>query len=334
MGDKSKGSVVLFRLNYFDLVRDLPAAIMLSQIHYWYQPSNKDNLSKLRVKRKGQWWIAKSYKGWWDDCRLTRGQVDRVIPFLVKLKLIEVKVFRYGKGSLQHGPPPVRHIRSLGFHLHKESIIAAPYAITNSLPACKGTTTDYGTEITAEITLQKNSKDQSQEKNSTHCIPSCNQKVAVMNSQDTLAHLAAKKATLTVPAEPKNASGLALAWQKLVPHYHDLPALGDGLKIKPLVAKEVGMLAKFLKAVGKDQAYGVMHCAVRDWDRLALAVKEQKGESMPTVPRVNYLLRHWDIALGCLKKQQSLIATPHAAPNSGVKMMSEAEQKAKLLAGK
>jgi hypothetical protein len=326
---------VLLRLDYFDLFREWPAAIVLSQIYYWYQPG-KDGKSKLTVYKKGHWWIVKSHRGWWDDCRLSRRQVDRAINLLVQKKLIEVKVMRYGRGSDDHGPPPVRHIRSLGFHLKGHSMSAPTGGVTDSTPGCNGTSINYGTKTTAETTLASQGK-KSQEKKAQgkskvkNPSPNCAAPLP-MDSKQTLAKLQEKQKPATGFPETlpvKNAAALALWWQRLVPHYYPQYWQSDGLKVKPLTGKEIGMLAKFMQAVGKADAYAVMHWSVKAWPAFANEVLYAKGSKSgvsPTWPRVNYLYAHWDVAVICYKKSQQ--------PNLGPALLSEAEQKAHILGGK
>ncbi|TXH55656.1 MAG: hypothetical protein E6Q97_08380, partial [Desulfurellales bacterium] len=50
---------------------DAIAAWVLAQIYYWYRPSKKTGKSKLRVCKDGEWWIAKSAKGWSEETGLS-----------------------------------------------------------------------------------------------------------------------------------------------------------------------------------------------------------------------------------------------------------------------
>jgi len=47
-------------VEYFDILKDVNATLIMSQIHYWYMP-DKNGKSKLRVKKYGQFWLSKSY---------------------------------------------------------------------------------------------------------------------------------------------------------------------------------------------------------------------------------------------------------------------------------
>ena len=321
-------------------------AIVLSQIFYW-------NQGRLRVKRKGTLWLAKSRAEMCQETGISLYQEKRAIAYLKRHGWIIVERGLFGNRITPH-----IQLTKKGRLLFEEMIgkkkadLLAAVAddkleSEEANPLVHGASNPVSSNTAANTTINtavggyaakskiKNSKDQSQGKTkcpSPYCAAPPPQKISAMDSQQTLAKLQSKKAALPVPAEGSvTVAKLALAWEKLVPHYHDLPVLPGGMKVKPLTLKEKGMLGLYLKAVGSADAYAIMHCAVRDWGHVALAVKESKGESVPTVPRVNYLLRHWDIAVGCLKKQQQQLS---AKTNSGVKMMSEAEQKSKLLLGK
>lgn len=76
------------KLIYIDMAGDLVAGFVLSQIVYWHLPG-KDGGGKLRVKHDGHLWIAKARGEWWDECRVSARQIDRVIKILEEKKLVE-----------------------------------------------------------------------------------------------------------------------------------------------------------------------------------------------------------------------------------------------------
>ena len=84
------------------------AALMLSQIVYWYRPS-KDGKPKLRVLHDGMWWIAKSYVDWRGEVGLTLEQARHCVRYLVGRKIIETKIFKFD-GS------PTMHLRLVAAH--------------------------------------------------------------------------------------------------------------------------------------------------------------------------------------------------------------------------
>jgi len=86
---------------YVDIAGDLVAGILLSQIIYWHLP-NKKGKSKLRVQRKGNYWIAKKREAWWDGCRITAKQFDRASALLKNKALIEMQVFKFNGAPMKH----------------------------------------------------------------------------------------------------------------------------------------------------------------------------------------------------------------------------------------
>ncbi|NBI28627.1 hypothetical protein [Chengkuizengella marina] len=93
---------------YIDIVEDLVAGVLLSQIVYWHLPSNNKSedteKSKLRIKKEDSLWLAKGREDWWSECRIKPRQYDTAIEKMVKLGIIEKKRFKFN-GS------PTTHIR-------------------------------------------------------------------------------------------------------------------------------------------------------------------------------------------------------------------------------
>ena len=97
---------VLFQPEYVDLLGgDIPCAVMLSQLLYWYKPGT-DGRSRLRVfkPQDGKMWIAKSWKEWQSECGMSRAQSRRCLDKLKTLGFVEMKVYRF-KGT------PTIHVR-------------------------------------------------------------------------------------------------------------------------------------------------------------------------------------------------------------------------------
>lgn len=105
--EKATRDTIDFKKIYVDMAGDLNAGLALSEIVYWYLP-NKENKTRLRVKREGRRWIACQRHNWWDRTRMSPKQIDRALGILVERGLIEKKRFRF-KGevtvhvSLIHG---------------------------------------------------------------------------------------------------------------------------------------------------------------------------------------------------------------------------------------
>lgn len=104
--EQTSRDTIDFKKAYVDIAEDLIAGLLLSQIVYWHLPNSETGKAKLRVKKEGHLWIAKSRTDWWDEIRITGKQFDRASNILVKKGLIEKKTFKF------NGSPTV-HIRIL-----------------------------------------------------------------------------------------------------------------------------------------------------------------------------------------------------------------------------
>lgn len=91
----------MVRLAYVDIAEDLIAGILLGQIVYWYMP-NEQGKSKLRVKKNGEFWLAKSREDWKDEIRITPKQYDRAIKILINKGFVEVQKFKFNGAPTNH----------------------------------------------------------------------------------------------------------------------------------------------------------------------------------------------------------------------------------------
>ena len=97
---------------WIDMAGDHAGATMLAQIMYWcFIPNKETGKIKLTIKKHGSSWLAKSDREWWEECRLTRSQVDRILAQFREVGWIETRVMRFN-GS------PTTHIRALWPLLH------------------------------------------------------------------------------------------------------------------------------------------------------------------------------------------------------------------------
>jgi hypothetical protein len=81
-----------FKRSYADMVGDVLAGLVLSEIVYWHLPAQKTGLTKLRVQRGGHKWIACRRDEWWDRARLTPRQFDAALELLVESGVIAKEI--------------------------------------------------------------------------------------------------------------------------------------------------------------------------------------------------------------------------------------------------
>lgn len=110
--DASLSDRLGLRRCWIDMAGDHAGATMLAQIIYWcFIPRKSTGESKLTIKKHGASWLAKSDREWWEECRLSRSQVDRILAQFRKVGWIETRVMRFN-GS------PTTHIQVLWPLLH------------------------------------------------------------------------------------------------------------------------------------------------------------------------------------------------------------------------
>ena len=101
--DASLSDRLGLRRCWIDMAGDHAAATMLAQIVYWcFIPSKETGENKLTIKKHGKPWLAKSDREWWDECRLTRSQVDRILTQFREIGWIETRVMRFNGSPTTH----------------------------------------------------------------------------------------------------------------------------------------------------------------------------------------------------------------------------------------
>lgn len=81
---------------------DVPAGLLLCAILYWFLPSRRDGQPRVRVYKRGRYWLAKTRQAWRAETRLSPKQVDRALAELVRHDLITVATFRFNNAPTKH----------------------------------------------------------------------------------------------------------------------------------------------------------------------------------------------------------------------------------------
>jgi hypothetical protein len=68
--------------------------LLFAQIMYWHGKT-KNGKRRLKVYKDGQWWLAKQYGEWWDECRIKESTARNCIARMVERGLIIKKVHRF-----------------------------------------------------------------------------------------------------------------------------------------------------------------------------------------------------------------------------------------------
>ena len=85
-----------------DLAGSLTGGIVLSQILYWFSPPPGSAIPRVRVFKKGKYWLAKTRHAWWAECRITSKQADNALKNLRAKGLIETDVFKFDGSPTTH----------------------------------------------------------------------------------------------------------------------------------------------------------------------------------------------------------------------------------------
>ena len=159
----------MVRLAYVDITEDLIAGILLGQIVYWYMP-NEQGKSKLRVKKNGEFWLAKSREDWKDEIRITPKQYDRAIKILISKGLVEVQKFKFNGA-------PTNHIKLNISEVTQRVKSILTFGENPNSPLGEIELTERVNSLT-EITTETTTKITTKEKPSRHKFETCDTKGA------------------------------------------------------------------------------------------------------------------------------------------------------------
>ncbi|HDR8110445.1 TPA: conserved phage C-terminal domain-containing protein [Bacillus cereus] len=160
----------MVRLAYVDITEDLIAGILLGQIVYWYMP-NEQGKSKLRVKKNGEFWLAKSREDWKDEIRITPKQYDRAIKILISKRLVEVQKFKFNGAPTNHIKLNIsevtQRVKSILTFGENPNSPLGEMELTERVNSL----TEITTETTTEITTLKDNMPSDQKERSKDNVP-------------------------------------------------------------------------------------------------------------------------------------------------------------------
>lgn len=311
MSEKSElGGGVFLHVCYMIYLNDPVAAILCSQIHYWYS-SAKNGTSKLRVQKKGQFWIAKSRREWSEETGLTDSQVKRGLDVLERKGVIE-KIVTPFNGA------PTAHIRAtmvLGNVLKKEEylvpivmgekssvqitsplVIDAESLAPHDQPLATGdqsiteSTQEISTEITQDNLASKDADTLKSEKQKQ--TPEENKNSEVVNIVPV-----ENKNGLGNSPEPITSTSPHEVWKQLTIHYAN--EYGEYL---PLGKKELGQLMQISQKL-EGRTEPVLRMVFANWCSFGKYAKTTYGAySIPAVPTLDFISKHIQAALNYWKE--------------------------------
>ncbi len=103
--EKLKGTYISVALPFIDLCEgNLYRAFILNQIIYWFSPG-KNGQPRVRVKKNGYLWLAKTYTDWGAECRVKPETARKAISWLRDHGYIQTKVHRFNGLTTVHIRP-------------------------------------------------------------------------------------------------------------------------------------------------------------------------------------------------------------------------------------
>ncbi len=294
---------ILYRTEYFDAVGDVVAALVMSQVHYWYSPS-KTGKSKLRVHRDGKWWVAKSLQEWAAECHLSLMQVRRSIGILESKGLLEVQSFMLGRHQVTHLRMPFVKGRGPIFDVPefvKTLVIEKGTLVTGNTDLVTGnialvTGNIAGVTDNKSITVDYTETTQKllQGGDATALtpitdIPEENPMIhgkAIDGCKAILAKLKSKgKPIEEYPVSPQ---GLYLLWVNVVPDYHE----GVGCQ-KPWTMAQKAQANKLISLWGPEHSREIMEHVIKDWVGFVKYCEDHSGAfKTPLLPTFQFLNKY------------------------------------------
>jgi hypothetical protein len=284
---EKSGNCSVIRESYADLLGNMVAAIVLGQIAYWFHPG-KNGKSKLRVKKKGVLWLAKSRAEWASECYISPRQFDSALKLLITRGFIQKKLMRFA------GNPTIH------LWLDESALVSA----LTKLPkrelriACKGkihftenvislteikteTTTDLNPAAVAALEIKANP---------TYAKTVGKQNI---NSEILKKHMQKQKSK----SPQQKTLSLVLYWKTLLENKYNTIA-------EEVTAKERGLLKLLNDKLGENTR-AVMAYAVNDWAGLCFEVKVDKAiVNVPERPEIWFLINHYDTVMQLIAKQK------------------------------
>lgn len=321
---------ILLRREYVVITAALSSAILLSQLVYWFKPA-KNGKPKLTIIREGRYWLAKTKDEWHRECGLTPRGYRTAIAELTESGVVETRLWKFGGRPVTHYWLDVERLDALiqfhdpGFVDDGADIAEWAQSIVSLChdQPCHFDTLDSGvsshsyyTETTAENTAETTGTVQLAAQGIQAGVPSDEHEGVQDMTKVVGAAKFAGKTAADVLAKAKGSSmaaqgdTLIIRWKK---EYSGVYGEFFGTP----TAADVGKLGRIGKAVGVEKALEIVSWAVRDWQKYAARVRDQKGlAGVPERPVIGFLLMHYGVALEAMTEKASdiVVSTPSNLP--------------------
>lgn len=312
------GKGVFLHAPYMRTFKDVAVAVLCSQIHYWYAPS-KNGKTKLRVKREGTFWIAKSRQEWSDETGLTDAQVKRALNVLADRGVIEKMLWKFS------GAPTI-HVRALtpqwGMLKAGEYLVSFSEASAMSEPDPHTLAPDAGSEalhnlalVTDDQSITKITQEKTQK--NTSDIKASNDAGLLLSKKQNKPE-GQKKIQQVDPVDVGVVISTAEIWQQLAEKYaHEY---GESVALNK---KEVAQL-NLLTGQLKDRTEQVLGKVFERWVKFGKYAKAKYSAfPIPEVPTTGFVLKYPNAALNFWLSETDKTDVPAVEPVSSGLQSSE-----------
>lgn len=262
------------------------AGLLLSWLYGWFTHTP----TKLRVRRRGKLWLAKSRMDIAEACGLSAQATRTAEAKLITMGLVERVVWKFDAIPTNH------------YHLdvQKLSRFVAPRKseINKSITVVEDTTC----LLPKNKLIHRLSDDFASQEETEESM-------AGKTAREVLEGIQKKAATTPTMQGRVQAKTLSMHWQKIVPRHFNV-----GFQ-KPHTMRELGMLSRYIKLT-EVHALPAMEWALNHWPKFRYRAKEEMGEEVPSVPRIAALLKCCTIAVEGYLKAKEPIDSPESVQTS------------------
>lgn len=265
-----KGDSILFQTRFVDFLGgDVPAALLLSQIFYWYRP-DKNGQSKLRCFKKGFWWIAKSTKEWKEETRMSPDQIRRSLRVLTERGIIF-------SARIKFNGAPTTHCRLAAIN-GKNVPLYSPDCILE----VQSTTISYGDN---ESTIWDLSN--------SHLVPSPNEiGTGPKSLTETTSEITTGQLASASPAKSQEDISLDTEGESMEMTWHKCMASEYGALQHFLTVKEKSQLKRVRMVAEEVQLGGplLVRWCIENWSHVSTEIGFVIGANqVPTRPHIGWL---------------------------------------------
>lgn len=292
---KLKKRVVLFYPEFTKIAGSIDAALLLSQLAYWFQNGPKGK-PRVRVRRNGRLTYVRSHEDMRADTGLSEWRLRKARERLEAAGLVQVEVHLFGNKTLPHWWLDLPRLDS------EIALKTGPEAHT--IPDLRAPSRSCIKLCGEEVGEGRNAPESARTKDPLDFdidvveegIEEADMGLKYVGPEaaqgTSAADVAAKMAARRAPGAGGKLSAGALAglWKR-----HEFERTGAFQKA--WTAKEMGQAGKLTRALG-ERAWPVCQWALDNWAALTFEAKSVKGKGgAPSEPVLGWLLQYHDVAV-------------------------------------